>query len=135
MIRNFLCACFLLLVSVASAQNDTQPKNDTTIYQFVEQRAEYAAGNEAMYTDLMKSLAYPVSCKDSTCSENMFVIQFIVEKDGSLSHIQLTKGFTCCKQMNDQVLRFFRKSPKWKPAMHKGVAVRSKMSMPVNVDM
>lgn len=134
MMRLFLVTCFLFVYSFAFAQTDSLPKNDTTIYQFVEQRAEYAAGTETMYTDLMKSLHYPVSCKDSTCNESMFVIQFVVEKDGSLSHLQLTRGFSCCKQLNAQVLAFFRKSPKWKPAIHKGVAVRSKMRMPVNVD-
>ena len=51
----------------------------------------------------------------------------VVEKDGTVTNIQLEKklgyGF------DEEVMRIFRRMPKWKPAIRKGRKVRTNFSL------
>lgn len=59
-------------------------------------------------------------------------VQFIVEKDGSLSDIKVLTdlGFG----LNEEVIRVFKLSPKWKPASFNGKKSKSLITFKIYID-
>ncbi len=57
-------------------------------------------------------------------------VQFTIEKDGSVSEIQILKSADGL--LADEVERVIAASPKWKPGKVKGMVVRSYISIPVD---
>lgn len=78
--------------------------------------------------NIARNLKYPEDMK-RTGIEGRVYVSFIVEKDGSLSHITIEKGVH--KSGDAEVLRIMKLSPKWKPGKQSGRAVRVKMHLPV----
>lgn len=60
--------------------------------------------------------------------EGTVILQFIVEKDGSVTHLQAVSGD---KLLREAALKAMVQSPKWKPAFQNGRAVRSYKKQPV----
>jgi len=65
-------------------------------------------------------------------------MEFIVEKDGSLSNIEVVKGITSCAECDAEALRLMEtfnnsksNAPKWSPGKQKGKSVRVKMVLPI----
>jgi len=98
--------------------------NDTTVYNSVERLPNYKDGTSGWY----KYLADSVKVNQGDLHGKVFV-QFIVEKDGSLSHVRLLRGL--CDRCDKEALRVVRASPKWTPATIGGNAVRCYYNFPV----
>lgn len=66
----------------------------------------------------------------ATGKEDRITLSFVVERDGSLSNIEIlrSKGD---KQLEDEAIRIIRKMPKWNPGKQRGKIVRTKYTMPV----
>jgi TonB-dependent SusC/RagA subfamily outer membrane receptor len=58
-------------------------------------------------------------------------VQFIVEKDGSLSNTRVMKhpGYG----LDKKILEMMKKSPRWKPAIQNGEMVRAIYTQPINI--
>ena len=56
---------------------------------------------------------------------------FVVEKDGSLTHLSLQEELPKFQPCNDEALRSVVAMPKWTPAMKNGVPVRSIVRVPL----
>jgi TonB family protein len=56
-------------------------------------------------------------------------VSFIIEKDGSISNIQILKSPS--NALSSEVIRLIKSMPAWTPAKHQGEVVRSKFSVPV----
>lgn len=95
----------------------------------VEQMPEYPGGFDAMFEFISANLIYPPEAIDAEIEGRVFV-GFIVEKDGSLSSIQLLRGigYGCDEAAMDVV----RKMPRWKPATQRGKPVRVQYQLPFN---
>lgn len=61
------------------------------------------------------------------------LIEVIIEKDGSLSNPIIIAGRN--KKINKEVLRVFRKSPKWQPGMFRDKPVRCYYEIPLTIDL
>lgn len=59
-------------------------------------------------------------------------IAFVVEKDGSITNIEMMKGL--CLTCDEEATRIVRMMPKWKPGESGGVPVRTKMVLPITFD-
>ncbi|MFC5269080.1 TonB family protein [Adhaeribacter terreus] len=104
-----------------------QAKNDQ-VYSAVEQPAQPTGGIEAFSEYISRNLTYPtVSLKQKT--QGTVEVTFIVEKNGSISNINIEKGLD--EACNEESLRLVRNSPKWQPAKHDGKNVRQRISMPL----
>ncbi|WP_419801690.1 energy transducer TonB [Mucilaginibacter sp.] len=55
---------------------------------------------------------------------------FVIEKDGSLSNIQVLKGLG--EEINEEVIRVIKASPKWLPGVYNGQPQRKAYTMPIN---
>ncbi|NJO68998.1 MAG: hypothetical protein HC830_06650 [Bacteroidetes bacterium] len=68
--------------------------------------------------------------KIDDCIVGKIYIQFVVEKDGSLSDIKLIRGVD--PQLDQLALEAVQIMPKWKPGKLKGKIVRSYVAVAVN---
>ena len=58
-------------------------------------------------------------------------IQFVVEKDGSLTDIKVMRDLGY--GTGAEAIRVLKKSPKWKPGIQNGRAVRVLYSLPISI--
>ena len=106
---------------------ETVATDDSEVYGAVEVMPEYPGGTTAMYEFIQKTLKYPESAKDKGLEGKVF-ISFVVEKDGSLSSVQVLRGV--CDEIDAEAVRVLKMMPKWKPGMNNGEPVRVQYTMP-----
>ena len=77
---------------------------------------------------LSETLSYPSIAKENKI-EGTVVVEFIVEKDGSLTNLKVLKdiGGGC----GNEAMRIIKMMPKWTPGKQRDMAVRVKMRAPI----
>ena len=100
---------------------------DTTIYDNPEVMPSYPGDMDAFWTFLMKNLHYPESA-EADCIEGRVIVQFVVEKDGSLSNFDIVQSPD--DRLSEEALRVLHLMPRWQPAQQKGRNVRSRYKVP-----
>jgi protein TonB len=87
----------------------------------VEHQAEFPS-EEGYMGYILKHIVYPDEARRALI-EGLVSVEFIVEKDGSLSNIKILRdiGGGC----GEELIRVLKGMPKWKPAMQRGKAVRN----------
>lgn len=98
------------------------------IFEAVEQQAQFPGGAGALNSWLSKNLRYPELAQQNNI-EGRVIVQFVVEKDGSISHPVIARGVD--KELDKEAIRVVKRMPKWQPGKNNGVAVRSKFTLPV----
>ncbi|MBI1769326.1 MAG: energy transducer TonB [Bacteroidetes bacterium] len=98
------------------------------IFNFVEQSAEFVGGMAALSKWLERNLKYPPSARRMGL-EGKVSVKFVIEPDGTISNVDLLKGFdgACDKE----AMRVVSAMPKWKPGKQGGRAVRQAYVLPV----
>jgi len=99
------------------------------VFAIAEFNPEYPGGEAAFTKFLQKNIHYPQMARESDI-HGIAYIQFIVERDGSLTDIKIVRnpgGGT-----GEEAARVLRMSPHWKPGKQNGVAVRVQYTVPVN---
>ncbi|MDP4760325.1 MAG: energy transducer TonB [Crocinitomicaceae bacterium] len=74
--------------------------------------------------------------KRSVPKEDLFeggrvIVRFIIEKDGSITHVKLESKLPQCEPCNEEAIRVVKNMPKWKPASDDGKAVRTYVRLPI----
>lgn len=110
-----------------STYRDTIPDNEKLFYA-VEQQAEFPGGHGAMMKFVSATLRYPKEARQDGASGRVFV-KFVVEKDGSISNIEILKGVH--KLLNIEAIRVVSLFPMWKPGKQNGQLVRSQFVLPI----
>ena len=100
---------------------------DTTIYDNPEVMPSYPGDMDAFWTFLMKNLHYPESAEADSI-EGRVIVQFVVEKDGSLSNFDIVQSPD--DRLSEEALRVLHLMPRWQPAQQKGRNVRSQYKVP-----
>jgi len=116
--------------STPNTENITDEKTDK-IYDFVsiEKQPEFPGGIKKFYDYLSKSIKYPKLAQENNVQGKVF-LSFIVEKDGALSDVQITRGLG--SGTDEEAVRVISESPKWNPGLAEGKAVRVKYNINVN---
>ena len=98
------------------------------IYVFVSEYPEFPGGEEALYKYIDDNLRYPAKAREEGITGTV-VIRFVVEKDGSLSNVQIAReiGGGC----GAEAKRIVEGMPKWKPGRQDGRIVRTEFTLPV----
>ncbi len=96
----------------------------------VEVRPEFMKGDERTFLSdwVYTYLRYPEDALKYGISGTV-VVEFIVEKDGSVTNVKAVKGDDL--DLMDEAVRVVAVSPKWKPGQIGGEKVRVKYSIPV----
>jgi protein TonB len=98
------------------------------IFTIVENQPEPVGGMRAFYDYVANNLKYPAEARRSNIEGRVF-IEFVVEKDGSLTDIKILKGIGGgCDQ---EAIRIIQNAPKWIPGKQRGRPVRVKMILPI----
>ena len=104
---------------------------EETIYDgtSVEIYPDFEGGMKGWEKYLRRNLRYPYDAQEQNKQGKVF-ISFVVEKDGSISNVTLVRGVH--KSLDEEAARVIKKSPKWKPGIQNGRAVRVRYNMPVS---
>ena len=99
------------------------------VWQKVDNMPSFPGGEQEMMKYLASNVYYP-DVAYTNGVEGRVVISFIVEKDGTITHIEIIKeiGFNCgtvCKEV-------VSKMPKWSIPTNKGVPVPVKLYLPID---
>ncbi|WP_020606708.1 energy transducer TonB [Spirosoma spitsbergense] len=116
----------LLLNATGFAQNYFVP--DELVFKAVEIQPEFPGGLVALGNYMQQHVKYPLEAQKAGIKDRVYV-NFIVERDGSLTDIQLLNslGYGC----DEEARRVIRAMPKWKPGKQSGRAVRVRFNMPI----
>jgi len=98
------------------------------VFTVVENNAEPEGGMETFYKYLGKALKYPSQAKRMGVEGKVYV-QFVVEKDGSLTDIKIVKGIGA--GCDEEAERVVAEAKKWKPGKQRGRPVRQRMVIPI----
>ena len=99
------------------------------IFTIVEQQPEPEGGFNAFYAYVSQNLKYPRLAQRSNIQGRVY-IQFVVEKDGSLTDIKTIKGIG--GGCDEEACRIIGNAPRWKPGKQRGQPVRVKMIIPIH---
>lgn len=76
-----------------------------------------------------KHIVYPPAAQDNG-SQGRVMVQFVVERDGSISHVTVLRGVD--RLLNDEAVRVIKSAPKWTPGSNRGKPVRVYVNVPIN---
>ena len=107
----------------------TKGDDDEKAFQHVEKMPVFPGGDMAMMEFLSKNIKYPVEAQKKGL-QGRVVVSFVVEKDGSLSDVQVAKSVD--PQLDEEALRVVKSMPNWTPGMHNGKTVRVKYYVPIS---
>ena len=117
---------FAQSIDINNEEDDTI-KGDYPCIPYSEYMPEFPGGDSARIKFLTDSTNYPKIAKDNRIEGNVYV-QFIVEKDGSITDVKVLRGI--CESIDAEAIRVTRLMPKWKPALYGNKVVRTSMRMP-----
>lgn len=101
---------------------------EVEIRDFAEVMPEYPGGQKALNAFLAKTIKYP-TISIETGSHGRVIVQFVVDKDGSISNAQVVRGVD--PHLDKEALRVIGLMPKWAPGKQAGRTVRVKYTVPV----
>lgn len=104
-------------------------KPDTTVYTKVDEIPEFPGGLEKLGAYISKMKMPALDTTENT--QGRVIIQMIVEKDGSLTHLKAIRGGNSA--MDKAYIEYIGRSPKWKPGLIHGKPVRVVYSIPITV--
>lgn len=110
------------------ARHAEQLQTSDEVFTIVEQTASPKGGMVAFYEYLGGNLSYPTDARRAGIQGRVF-IEFVVNKDGSLSDLRILKGIG--GGCDEEALRIVSASPAWNPGMQKGNPVRQRMVLPI----
>lgn len=102
---------------------------DTPAFEVVENMPEFPDGGMAgLMQYLAENIRYPKKAQQEG-TQGRVTVQFIVEKDGSISHTSILRGVH--PELDAEAMRVINTMPKWKPGTQRGEVVRVKYTIPV----
>jgi len=108
------------------ASND-EPQ-EKVIFQVVEEMPQFPGGMGEAMKFLAKNMKYPISAQQAKI-EGRVIVQFVVEKDGSVSDVKVMRGVN--SELDAEAIRVVSMMPKWIPGKQRGKAVAVKYTMPI----
>ncbi|KAA9338603.1 energy transducer TonB [Hymenobacter busanensis] len=90
--------------------------------------ARPVGGTDAFFEWVQKNQKYPALAWQRKI-QGKVMMEFMIEKDGSLSNIKPVKRLG--SGLDEEAIRLIKASPKWEPAKYKGQPVRQKMVLPI----
>jgi len=118
---------FFFFTSAHAQQSIIVDSLETKITQSDTVESSFPGGVPAWNKFLAHNLVYPDKAIRKRV-DGTVVVQFIVDKDGSIYDIKAISG---PKLLQEAALDVIRNSPKWKPAIVKGVKLKSYKKQPI----
>jgi len=124
-----LSACFAFPAFARAQATPTPPEMDTVsrVFTKVEVESEFPGGIQAWIKFLNSHLVYPKEAIRKKI-EGRVMLQFIVDKDGTITNVLALSGDPLLQQA---ALDALAQSPKWTPAKQDGKPVKSYKKQPI----
>ena len=87
---------------------------------------QFPGGPDAMDLFIKQNLKKPADAKDLS---GKVYVQFVVEKDGSISDVSIRMGKY--EKLNKEAIRLVKMMPDWRPGVNKGKKVRVRYILPI----
>ena len=114
--KTWAICCLLLLANLLPAATRFSTE-DTTVYEKADRAPRFKGDPDW----IIKQTYYPNELKGKDIKGNV-TVSFIVEKDGSVSHVTLVEG--CHPGLDTLLFNAVKNNPTWEPAMINGKPVR-----------
>lgn len=111
---------------IAAPEPPKQEEEQNKIFEVVEQQPQFPGGSVNGW--LADHIKYPVVAAENGISGRV-VVQFVVERDGSVSQVKVVRGVD--PSLDKEAQRVISSMPKWIPGKQNGQAVRSRFTVPV----
>lgn len=108
-----------------------QAETEERRFERVEEEADYVGGMTALRNYLSTSLSYPSLALKQGISGTV-IVKFTVEKDGSLSEVEVVQGQDLGYGLPEEAVRLISNMPKWKPALQEGKPVKAYRRLPIS---
>ena len=115
-------------VETVAAPVAVTPDDESQVFTVVEEMPKFPGGQGALLEFLAKNIQYPAEAKQNG-TQGRVQICFIVEKDGSLSNVEVLRGID--PALDAEAVRVIKAMPKWEPGKQRGQVVRVKYTVPV----
>ena len=113
---------------IATPEPPKQEAEQNKVFDVVEQQPSYPGGMGALNQWLASNIKYPAMAAENGI-EGRVVVQFVVERDGSVSGVHVVRGVD--SSLDKEATRVVSQMPKWIPGKQNGSAVRVKYTVPV----
>ena len=113
-------------VAVKKSEEEAEPEG---AFDVVEQMPEFPGGAAGMMKFIAENVKYPEEAY-SKGIEGRVLVQFIIEKDGSVTNVKVIKKVN--DAIDAEAVRVVKAMPKWKPGKQNGREVRVKYTIPVS---
>lgn len=111
---------------IAAPEPPKHEEEQNKIFEVVEQQPQFPGGSVNGW--LADHIKYPVVAVENGISGRV-VVQFVVERDGSVSQVKVVRGVD--PSLDKEAQRVISSMPKWIPGKQNGQAVRSRFTVPV----
>ncbi|MEY4603003.1 MAG: hypothetical protein RIT43_295 [Bacteroidota bacterium] len=108
-------------------------QEDTLVYEIPSSEPEFPGGFDSLLIWIQQDLLFNEETyaeMGSLCFTHVF-LDFVVEKDGSLSNI---KAHNKCSTDLTYYIELLQRSPKWTPGQYDGKTVRCRYRLPITID-
>jgi len=125
---------FYILISgtlFAQVQKKSVMIEDTTVYLITDSKPSFPGGISKMNKFIYTNLNYKKIFENDVFGK--IFVQFIVEKDGKLSNIKITRSLD--PYCDSEAVRMIRLMPKWKSGKISDKKVRTKIEIPITIKM
>lgn len=117
-----------IIIGLLSFGSYAQEEKDS-ITELPDVEAQFPGGTQAMMKFFSENIEYP-ELSTILGDQGRVFVEFVIEKDGSLSNIKILRGVT--KEIDSEAIRVIHKMPNWTPAIHNDEIVRARARMPIN---
>lgn len=105
-------------------------EDDKPVFDSLDQQPVFNGGISAFMEYVRNSFNYPVRCQEAGISGSV-KLRFVVERNGRISHVKAIETTDACPEFTTEAIKVVEHSPRWKPGIFKGKAVRAYMSIPI----
>lgn len=122
------CICGFISIQAFGQENESVKLPH---YDVIEEAAEFPGGKDSLMRFIKENMKYPERAKKEGI-EGKCYLQFVIEKDGSVSNIQVKKGVEDCPECDAEAVRILKSMPHWKPGKSQGEDAISVYSLPIS---
>ena len=127
--KKIVALCLILFGFTAMQAQNTKPvtADNDKVLQKAEVMPKFSGDINKYFTD---HVTYPADAKANKVQGTVY-FSFVVEKDGSVSHVQVVKGLQGGITLEKEGMRVISEMPKWTPGKQDGQAVRVQYTVPI----
>lgn len=119
--------------SVIKPPVQPQKQQEEDIYTVVKYMPEFPGGREKLFEYLANNIKYPEEAVKNKIEGTVF-ITFVIEKDGSVTNIELLRGID--KACDEEAVRVVKNMPKWKAGkLEDGSKCRVQFNLPIKFNL